>query len=230
MIETVLLLALQAEAAGEPVLQDGAPIMTETGQEAGEDMAPALVDPVAPAEPAAPIIDIPHDTPVRLMVLTEVSTKDHSPGHRFRLRVNDPVIANGKEVIPVGAIAWGELMSAEKSGNVGKSGKLSARLLYIEHDGREIALDGEAQSEGKSGKGETILGVLAAGPLGLFAKGNNAKLKAGEMMTAFIAEDVSFGAELPVDVSAQQTLPDPAPAAAVNKAQDTKADEAIIDY
>ncbi|MEL7198285.1 MAG: hypothetical protein AAGL10_08220 [Pseudomonadota bacterium] len=225
MIETVLLMALQVEAVGEPVLQNSVPAAEQSIQEAGEDMAPVLA---GPAGPVAPIIDIPRDTPVHLMVLTEVSTKDHDPGHRFRLRVNKPVMANGNEVIPVGAIAWGELLSAEKSGNVGKSGKLSARLLHIEHDGREIALDGEAQSEGKSGKGETILGVLAAGPLGLFAKGNNAKLKAGEMMTAFIAEDVSFGGELPAD----EVLPDrvsTAPATG-NDTQEAEPDETVIDY
>ncbi len=226
MFEAILLLVLQAEAAGEPGLQDGPPFLAEIVKEAGEEMAPVFFEPVADAEPAAPIIDIPRDTPVRLMVLTEVSTKDHEPGHRFRLRVNDPVIVNDREVIPIGAIAWGELLSAEKSGNVGKSGKLSARLLYVEHDGREIALDGEAQSEGKSGKGETILGVLAAGPLGLFAKGNNAKLKAGEKMTAFIAEDVSFGAELAARPPETATVT----VATAEKPTATELPEAIINY
>lgn len=208
MIEAILLLALQIEDVDETASQDVAPM---TAEAEAIDALPAADD--APIVQAEPVIDIPRDTPVRLMVLTEVSTKDHDPGHRFRLRVNDPVIVNGREVIPVGAIAWGELLSAEKSGNVGKSGKLSARLLHIDHDGREIALDGAAQSEGKSGKGETILGVLAAGPLGLFAKGNNAKLKAGEKMTAFIAEDVIFGgsaAAAPVAEISSRIEPTPA--------------------
>ncbi|KWV91817.1 hypothetical protein [Erythrobacter sp. YT30] len=200
MIEALLMLAMQGEPAGQ-LEQDVSPDLSaeEQIEQAGE-LAEAPDPPASvPPPPVKPIIDIPRDTPVRLMVLTEVSTKDHQPGHRFRLRVNEPVLVDGREVIPVGAFAWGELLSAEKSGNVGKSGKLSARLLYIEYDGLEIPLDGETQSEGKSGKGETILGVLAAGPLGLFAKGNNAKLKAGEKMTAFIAEDVSFGGDDPVE-------------------------------
>ena len=200
MIEALLMLAMQAEPAGQ-LEQDVSPELgAEEEIEEAVELADAPDPPASvPPPPVKPIIDIPRDTPVRLMVLTEVSTKDHQPGHRFRLRVNETVLVDGREVIPVGAFAWGELLSAEKSGNVGKSGKLSARLLYIEHDGLEIPLDGEAQSEGKSGKGETILGVLAAGPLGLFAKGNNAKLKAGEKMTAFIAEDVSFGGDDPVE-------------------------------
>lgn len=133
---------------------------------------------------------IPRDTPVHLMVINEVSTKDHSAGHRFPLRVDQPVIVDGKEMVPVGTTAWGELTEAEKSGNTGKRGKLSAILTHIDLDGKTIPIEGGTEADGKSGKGETILGVLAMGPLGLFAKGNNAKIKAGEKMTAFVSEDV----------------------------------------
>ncbi|QUL37738.1 hypothetical protein [Erythrobacter sp. JK5] len=171
-----------AEAAG-----DGDPATLNTGAN------PAAAEAEAPSGPIiqpAPVPDIPRDTPVRLMVLNEVSTKDHEPGHKFKLRVDAPVLVDGEEVIPVGTIAWGELLTAEKSGNVGRSGKLSARLLHIDLDGREIPIDGEASADGKSGKGETIMGVIGLGVLGLFAKGNNAKLKAGEKMTAFVADDV----------------------------------------
>ena len=139
--------------------------------------------------PSTPLI-IPRDTPVHLMVLNEVSTKDHEAGHRFRLRVDRPVVVQGREIIPVGATVWGELTDARKSGNVGRRGKLAATLSHIEHDGREIPLEGGTIAQGASGKGETVLGVLAMGPLGLFAKGNNAKIKAGELMTAFVSEDV----------------------------------------
>lgn len=164
-------------------------IQAEPAPEGGITMELRTVEETAPAA-----ILIPRDTPVRLMVVNEVSTKDHEPGHRFRLRVNEPVVIGGTVRIPVGAVAWGELTDAVKSGSVGKSGKLSARLLFIELDGREIPIEGETVAEGKSGKGETILGVIGLGPFGLLARGNNAKIKAGEMMTAFIAEDVTVDA------------------------------------
>ncbi len=159
--------------------------------------ASAVVQPVDAALPAettvqteaAPVI-LRRDTPVHLMVLNEVSTKEHEPGHRFKLRVNKPLMVDGLEAIPAGALAWGKLTDASKSGNAGKSGTLSAVLTHIEHDGMIIPIEGEASADGKSGKGETLLGVLAMGPLGLFAKGNNAKIKAGEKMVAFIAQDV----------------------------------------
>lgn len=195
-----LALALQAAAPDPEVSVEEAVETTvasgvNDGTEPTDSEAIAMAEPdIAPlAAPETPQIDIPRDTPVRLMVLNEVSTKDHEPGHRFRLRVDQPVLIDGVERIPVGATAWGELLEAKKSGNLGKSGKLSARLLYLDLDGQEIALDGETSADGKSGKGETILGVLGTGVFGLFAKGNNAKLKAGEKMMAFIAEDVVLG-------------------------------------
>ena len=185
---TLALAAQQVDTANEAVADETT--VSEAVIES-TDMNVLAEQPGTEAEPALPAIAIPRDTPVRLMVLNEVSTKDHGVGHKFKLRVNEPVVIDGIERIPVGAMAWGEVLDAEKSGNVGKSGKISARLLHIDLDGREIPIDGETQSEGRSGKGEAILGVLSLGVFGLFAKGNNAKLKAGEMMTAFIADDVT---------------------------------------
>ena len=143
----------------------------------------------APPQSVNPaLLVLPQDTPVHLMVLNEVTTKEHSAGHRFKLRVQEPVVLDGTTVIPVGATAWGEVLSAEKSGNVGKSGKVSARLLYVETGGVRIPVSGETSSKGKSGTAETVMGVLGLGVFGLFAKGNNAKIKAGEKMIAFTSE------------------------------------------
>jgi hypothetical protein len=134
-------------------------------------------------------IVVPRDTPVHLMVLSEVTTKTHSAGHRFKLRVIEPVIIDGKVVIPIGAVAWGQVTNAEGSGNLGKSGSLEAELLYLEAGGTQVRIDGQTRSEGNDGTAETVMGVLGLGIFGLFAKGNNAKIKAGEKFTAFTVED-----------------------------------------
>ncbi|SMQ69544.1 hypothetical protein SAMN06297468_1730 [Altererythrobacter xiamenensis] len=194
MIFTTIGLALALQSAALPVEKAvGSEADTQVIAETEDQTLTAPNTPMEKSEPGPPPLVIPRDTPVRLMVLNEVSTKDHAAGHRFPLRVNEAVVVDGRELIPVGATAWGELTDAEKSGNVGKRGKLEAKLSHIDLDGREIPLEGGTSSNGASGKGETILGVLAMGPLGLFAKGNNAKIKAGEMMTAFVSEDVVLG-------------------------------------
>lgn len=148
--------------------------------------------------PAAPPILLRRDTPIHFMVVSEVTTKTHLAGHRFKLRVDKPVLIDGIIVIPVGATAWGEVLTAKKSGNVGKSGSLEAKLLYVESHGLQIPVSGTNSAKGAGGGGETALGILALGPLGLFAKGNNAKIKAGELMTGFVEQDI----EIPRAVSA----------------------------
>lgn len=152
------------------------------------------------AAPTPPVV-LPwllrRDTPIHFMVINEVTTKTHRAGHRFKLRVDKPVIVDGDVVIAVGATAWGEVTAATGSGNGGKSGKLEAKLLYVESRGLQIAINGSNAAKGAGGGGETALGILALGPLGLFAKGNNAKIKAGELMTGFVERDVEIPRAVP---------------------------------
>lgn len=164
----------------------------------------AAVEPVTvetaavPAPPVIPPLLLRRDTPVHFMVINEVTTKTHRAGHRFKLRVDKPVIVDGDIVIAVGATAWGEVTAATGSGNVGKSGKLEAKLLYVESQGLQIPINGNNAAKGAGGGGETALGVLALGPLGLFAKGNNAKIKAGELMTGFVEQDIEIPRAAPI--------------------------------
>jgi hypothetical protein len=139
---------------------------------------------VATADPNAIVIE--QDTLVRLMVLNEVSTRSAQPGDRFVLRVDAPVVVNGVTVIPAGTKAWGEVLDAEKSGGVGRAGKLNAKLLYLEHGGARIPISGQRQSAGESGTTQVVAGAIALGPLALLAPGNSARLKAGEIFSAYV--------------------------------------------
>ena len=178
------LLSVAAQPAAADTAEPAAPAETSV-------IAPPVV--VANAtERGVPMLLLKRDTPIHFMVISEVTTKTHMAGHRFRLRVDKPVLVDGITVLPVGAIAWGEVMQAKSSGNVGKSGSLEARLVYVENNGFRIPVTGNNSAKGASGGGETALGILALGPLGLFAKGNNAKIKAGELMTGFVEQDTAL--------------------------------------
>lgn len=142
--------------------------------------------------PPARTLILPRDTPVEMMVMAEVSTKEHGEGHRFKLRTTKALIVDGQIVVPPNALAWGEVTSAEKSGSVGKGGRLSARLLHLEHAGRTIRLEGDTSTKSRNQTGTVVAAVVGLGLLGLLARGNNAKLKAGELMTGFIGEDTGF--------------------------------------
>lgn len=153
---------------------------------------PLQIEPAAEVAPPAPpqLVTLKHETPVHLMVLNEVSTKSAKPGDRFTLLVREPVIVDGLVVIAENAKAYGEVIEAKESGAVGKSGRLSARLLHVDGKYGPINITGTSGSEGPGGATQAVLGIIGLGVLGLFARGTNAKLKAGQSLTGYIANDV----------------------------------------
>ena len=148
--------------------------------------APPIATPLEAIAIAPAVIRI--DTPVELMATKEVSTADVTAGTRFKLRLNKPVTVADGQTIPVGTWAHGEVVSAIDSGGLGKSGKMTARLLYLEYGANKIPLEGEISTKG-NGAGSAGAAVIFAGVAGLFHRGNNAKIKAGEIVNAFVAED-----------------------------------------
>ena len=176
-----MMLAAALAAAGLGTQAAQPPANAETATESS-----ALVS------PAAPKFVLPKGTLVRLMVTKEVNSRDNRPGDRFVLRVDEDVRVHGQTLIPTGAKGWGEVVSSEHSGGVGKSGAINARLLYVDLNGRHIDLDGERQSSGSGGTGQVVASVLAFGPLGLLMKGNNASLKAGEILNGYTLADAEF--------------------------------------
>jgi hypothetical protein len=157
-----------------------------------QDISGAVIAAPAPPTSIPGGIVVEQDTLIRLMVVNEVSTRTAKPGDRFLLRVDEAVAVDGVTVIPVGAKAWGEVLQTEKSGSVGKGGKLNARLLHVEVGGQAVPISGETRTDGKKGTLQVGMAMVALGPLALLAPGNNAKLKAGDIFNAYLAADMVF--------------------------------------
>lgn len=179
-----------------------------------DDTQCAAAEPLAPAAESA--ILLRQDTPVELMALSEVSTAKATPGTIFKMRVNKPIDVDGKTIIPVGTLAYGEVVTAKASGSAGVSGKMTARLLCIRYGDAVIPLEGEVSAKGQ-GAGSAGVAVVLVGVMGIFHRGNNAKIKAGEIVGGFVREDVSLdlGAAAPRRVSLTAAPAEaPAPVAA----------------
>lgn len=146
---------------------------------------------MASAAAAEPVVlpVVPSGTAIKLMIVDEVTTKTAKPGDRIKLRLDAPVVVDRIVVIPAGVPGVGEVISSAESGIAGKSGKLSTRLLYIEIDGVRLGIDGAPKTAGDGGNTQIILATLALTPWGLFARGNNAKLKAGDIVPAVTTAD-----------------------------------------
>jgi len=160
-----------------PLLVALAACITPPGAAYGETIAPA---------PASTASIVPVGTPVRLMVLREVNSRTAQSGERFKLRVDEPVFINGASVIPVGATAWGEIVSVKKNGAVGKAGRLGAKLLYVDLPAGRLPLRGEPSDRGDGNGAGVVLAVVGFGILGLLTGGDSARLKAGDSFTGYV--------------------------------------------
>lgn len=131
-------------------------------------------------------------TAVQLRMKTELTTKDKRAkvGDRFALEVTEPVSLNGVTVIPVGAVATGEITTVRNKGMFGKSGLIEARMMHVRVGDRQLRLTGRVDDKGsKNGVGA---GVATYATLvgGFLITGTSAVIPAGTMVTAYLEEDV----------------------------------------
>jgi len=123
----------------------------------------------------------------------------HSPGAPLvsiscRPRTAGPVEPSESTGIgsPVGSAARGEVTASKKSGMLLQRGKLAVKLNAITLDGRTILLGSDFKQSAKGGQADDVLKLVLVPEWLLFARGNSARLKAGELLTAEVAESVCF--------------------------------------
>ncbi len=123
---------------------------------------------------------------VRLMVMREVDSSQAKEGDVVRLAVDAATSFDGR-LIPVGTPAFGLVERASDSGVALRRGKLEVRLTHLMLGEERIELAGAVRDRGEGGKADDAAKVLLAPMYILFARGNVAKLKAGEIVEASFA-------------------------------------------
>ena len=173
--------------------------------------APAPAPAQIPAS-AAPVLVLPAGTAIELMIVREVDSDRSRPGDPVKLRVNAPVVIDATMVIPVGAEAHGEVTDISSSSGLLKRGRLAVDITSISLGDASIPLGTMLEQEARGGESDDFLKIALA-PMWLpFSRGNSAKLKAGDLLSAQVDEDVCFAGDggnfLPVP------CPNPVPEAA----------------
>lgn len=198
-------------------------------------IAPATAPIAAPAVSGA-VLRVGTEVPLRLSEELTTKGKKLRVGQRFHMETSEPVIVQGVTVVPVGSPAVGEITDVRNKGMWGKSGHLSARILYVTVNGRQIRLTGQFDDKGVAGGvGAVAVSAIVFLPAGFFMTGTSAKIPAGSIVKGFIDEDVplamaqvapqplAVGAALPVT---NASAPTPAPAALPASAAQQKAQAA----
>lgn len=129
---------------------------------------------------------------VRLLEELTTERKLARVGQRFRMEIAEPVMLNGKIVIPAGSPAQGEITSVRNKGMWGKSGHITARVLYATVGGRQIRLSGTFDDKGVTGTAG-VVGSIALVPLaGFFVTGTSARITSGTVIGAYLDEDITI--------------------------------------
>ncbi len=188
---------------------------------AQQDAAPAAIAPAAVAAPlpiappvqAQAVLRTGTELPLRLLEELTTQGKRLRVGNRFRMETSEPVMVNGVTVIPAGTPAVGEITDVRNKGMWGRSGKLTARLLYLTVNGRQIRLSGGFDDKGVAGGiGAVAVSAIVFAPAGFFMTGTSARVPQGTVVRGFIDEDVPLA--LPAAAPPLAVEPQPAVAAA----------------
>jgi len=179
--------AAQAQAAGYAQAQQ---VLTGAPQSAVQ-FAPAAASPIAAPAMTSAILRIGTEVPLRLTQELTTKGKQLRVGDRFHLETSEPVLIQGVNVIPVGSPAVGEITDVRNKGMWGKSGHLSARILYVTVNGRQIRLSGAFDDKGVAGGvGAVAVSAIVFLPAGFFMTGTSARIPAGSVIKSFVDEDV----------------------------------------
>jgi hypothetical protein len=164
-----------------------------------------------PPEPAVLPVTVPEHTAIRVTLDQSLATNRSRPGDHFAATVSEPVIVDGKTVIPKGAHARGLVVDARKSGRLRGRARLELALQSVEVDGQKydvrtmartrVGRDHKKRNLGLMGGGAgggLLIGALAGGgkgaliggPLGLGA-GTTVALLTGK-------KDIKLRAETPL--------------------------------
>ncbi len=100
------------------------------------------------------------------------------------------MLVNDQVVIPAGSPAVGEITEVRNKGMWGKSGHLTAQMLYVSVNGRQIRMTGTFDDKGVTGTGGVVAAIAFVPVAGFFTTGTSAKVPVGAAVTGFIGEDV----------------------------------------
>jgi hypothetical protein len=138
---------------------------------------------------------LPELTVVQIEILEPLNSKTSKIGDFFAIRLSDPIITDGKIIVPAGVTGKGEVIHAAKARAAGKAGELILTARYLDFNDTKIPLRSfkYGASTGKNNASEAFaVGVGVAAPLVLFVSGGNVDIPAGTRAHAKTAVEITM--------------------------------------
>ncbi|MFY9350697.1 MAG: hypothetical protein WBL20_15000 [Sphingobium sp.] len=135
-------------------------------------------------------------TPVKVAIGATLGSKISKTGDLFPITLADPILIDGKMIMPAGVAGMGEVVHAKGSGGSGAAGELVLAARYLEWRGqrlrlRSLRLSAGAQSNINKVHALNIASAASPVPIGLlgfFITGGQATVSEGTIADAKTAE------------------------------------------
>jgi hypothetical protein len=164
LFSLILSVILVFGCASKPATEEGA----AADANASGNAATAAAKPAQPAArpaatPAAPVVLVPEGTAITVRTSQEVGSKISRSGDTFAASVAEPVVVNGRTVIPAGASATGRVSEAQALGRVSGEARLSLRLESVEINGERYSVQSSGVTRIEEGKGKRSAAMIGGG-------------------------------------------------------------------
>jgi hypothetical protein len=167
----------------------GGPVLAQTEGATLPPVPPSVA--IAPA--TAPCCTLPAMTVVDIEITEALSSKTSQIGQMFGIKLAEPVMLDGKILVPAGATGQGEVIHAAKARAAGKPGELIIAARYLDHGGTRLPLRsfkyGPTTGLNNVDKA-AVVGMVIASPLMLFISGGQVDVPAGMRANAKTSSDV----------------------------------------
>jgi hypothetical protein len=156
-------------------------------------------------------VTVPEMAPIHVTLNNAVASNANRPGDHFEATVSEPVVIDGKTVIPEGAEVRGLVVDAHHSGRLMGRGRLQLALETVDVDGSNYRIRTDSRFRvggshkkrnwaliGGGGGGGALIGAIAAGGKGALIGG---PIGAGAGLTVAMLtgkKDVRLPAETPL--------------------------------
>lgn len=170
-----------------------APSIAQQAQTPPQELATLSAQPMTAAIAPSSVNTLRAGTSVSVRLLEELTTERKATrvGQRFRMEIAEPLMWNGKVVIPSGSPVQGEVTEVRNKGMWGKSGHITARVLYATVGGRQVRLSGSFDDKGVTGTAAVVGAIVLIPIAGFFVTGTSAKILSGAVAGAFLDEDIT---------------------------------------
>ncbi len=150
--------------ANAPAGSDNAGTTTSSGNNAGGAMVPgrSTSNSKPRAEMAQPLV-VPAGTIITVRLGETLSSKASEAGQTFTASVAQPVEADGKTVIPMGATATGTVVAAHSAGKFKGASLLQIKLDSITVGGKRHSMETSAVARSEKGKGKRTAAMIGGG-------------------------------------------------------------------